>query len=261
VPRAGRRAGAERQLQQHSGHAGSKGSSAVDQRGEPAALLQELGMCHSLLLRTNHITSGSLLLLGQVLMVAPTAFGFNEQTAADNTFMHSSGKTGSKSNVAVRAASSTSVHAVGTCRHSGAACCRTGLPGNAPVTCGAGQNGDRDTDSAAGVCGPAPRPSRAGGRACEPVPGDGHFRTATMLLLPTPCTDAVATKHTSEHHSLSRVLGAAARRVTRDAGRSVPQQLVHHACCWRGERQCEGEHAGAVPHEGAQQVGVSCHAT
>jgi hypothetical protein len=36
----------------------------------------------------------------EVLMVAPTAFGFNEQTAADNTFMHSSGKTGSKSNVA-----------------------------------------------------------------------------------------------------------------------------------------------------------------
>lgn len=37
----------------------------------------------------------------QVLMVAPTAFVFNEQTAADNTFMHASGKTGSTSNVAV----------------------------------------------------------------------------------------------------------------------------------------------------------------
>lgn len=39
--------------------------------------------------------------LVQVLMVAPTAFVFNEQTAADNTFMHASGKSGSNSNVAV----------------------------------------------------------------------------------------------------------------------------------------------------------------
>ena len=52
-----------------------------------------------------------MLLVGQVLMVAPTAFGFNEQTAADNTFMHSSGKTGSKSNVAVRTANPNNVPA------------------------------------------------------------------------------------------------------------------------------------------------------
>jgi hypothetical protein len=51
----------------------------------------------------------------QVLMVAPTAFGFNEQTAADNTFMHSSGKTGSTSNVAVHEAILPSVENHQTC--------------------------------------------------------------------------------------------------------------------------------------------------
>lgn len=35
-------------------------------------------------------------------MVAPTAFVFNEQTAADNTFMHASAKSGSASNAGVR---------------------------------------------------------------------------------------------------------------------------------------------------------------
>ena len=30
----------------------------------------------------------------QVLMVAPTAFGFNEQTAQDNHFMHSAAEAG-----------------------------------------------------------------------------------------------------------------------------------------------------------------------
>ena len=161
-------------------------------------------MGHSLLLRTNHITSGSLLVFGQVLMVAPTAFGFNEQTAADNTFMHSSGKTGSKSNVAVRTASSTSMHACrSTCRHSGAACrCNHSAwhQRRPPATCGAGQNGDCDTDSAAGVCRPAPCPSRASRRACEFVPGASNSCAAAVLLLPTCCINTPLLPSTWRKH-------------------------------------------------------------
>ena len=69
----------------------------------------------------------------------------------------------------------------------------------------------------------------------------------------------IGTKHMEKLLLLSRVLRAAACRVAWHAGCGVPQQLVHHARCRRGERQCEGEHAGAVPHEGAQQVSVPCH--
>ena len=38
----------------------------------------------------------------QVLMVAPTAFVFNEQTAADNTFMHSADSGALSANAGVR---------------------------------------------------------------------------------------------------------------------------------------------------------------